>query len=128
VAEVGREVYETFFRGYTRKQWQRDPSDLHRIGLRWRRPPPGRSPAGVGVGVVPVCDVGGYLRSRAPQARSSCSRPARLTPWAVSDDSSPRNTIWRRWFSDNAALAGNLIRCPPCTGSFDTNQPPGRPG
>ncbi len=29
VAKVGRELYETFFRGYTRKQWQRDPSELH---------------------------------------------------------------------------------------------------
>jgi UDP-galactopyranose mutase len=29
VAKVGRELYEKFFRGYTRKQWQRDPSDLH---------------------------------------------------------------------------------------------------
>ena len=28
VAKVGRELYETFFRGYTRKQWQRDPSEL----------------------------------------------------------------------------------------------------
>src|SRR4051794_10483353 len=29
VAKVGRELYEKFFRGYTRKQWQRDPSELH---------------------------------------------------------------------------------------------------
>jgi UDP-galactopyranose mutase len=29
VAKVGRELYETFFRGYTRKQWARDPSELH---------------------------------------------------------------------------------------------------
>ena len=29
VAKVGRDLYETFFRGYTRKQWQRDPSELH---------------------------------------------------------------------------------------------------
>jgi len=29
VAKVGRELYEQFFRGYTRKQWQRDPSELH---------------------------------------------------------------------------------------------------
>jgi UDP-galactopyranose mutase len=29
VAKVGRELYEMFFRGYTRKQWQRDPSELH---------------------------------------------------------------------------------------------------
>ena len=29
VAKVGRELYELFFRGYTRKQWQRDPSELH---------------------------------------------------------------------------------------------------
>jgi UDP-galactopyranose mutase len=28
VARVGRELYEKFFRGYTRKQWQRDPSEL----------------------------------------------------------------------------------------------------
>src|SRR5436190_5500390 len=29
VAKVGRELYEKFFRGYTRKQWRRDPSELH---------------------------------------------------------------------------------------------------
>ena len=29
VAKVGRELYEKFFRGYTRKQWLRDPADLH---------------------------------------------------------------------------------------------------
>jgi UDP-galactopyranose mutase len=29
VAKVGRELYEKFFRGYTLKQWQRDPSELH---------------------------------------------------------------------------------------------------
>jgi UDP-galactopyranose mutase len=29
VAKVGRDLYERFFRGYTRKQWQRDPSELH---------------------------------------------------------------------------------------------------
>jgi len=39
VAKVGRELYETFFRGYTRKQWGLDPSELHaqvcaRIPLR----------------------------------------------------------------------------------------------
>lgn len=28
VSKVGRELYETFFRGYTRKQWGMDPSDL----------------------------------------------------------------------------------------------------
>ena len=28
VAKVGRELYEKFFRGYTLKQWQRDPSEL----------------------------------------------------------------------------------------------------
>ena len=28
VASVGRHLYETFFRGYTRKQWGMDPSDL----------------------------------------------------------------------------------------------------
>jgi UDP-galactopyranose mutase len=28
VARVGRELYEAFFRGYTRKQWGLDPSDL----------------------------------------------------------------------------------------------------
>jgi UDP-galactopyranose mutase len=28
VARVGRELYETFFRGYTRKQWGCDPSEL----------------------------------------------------------------------------------------------------
>jgi len=29
VAKVGRELYDLFFRGYTRKQWERDPSELH---------------------------------------------------------------------------------------------------
>jgi UDP-galactopyranose mutase len=29
VAKVGRDLYERFFRGYTRKQWQRDPAELH---------------------------------------------------------------------------------------------------
>lgn len=28
LSEVGREVYETFVRGYTAKQWRRDPKDL----------------------------------------------------------------------------------------------------
>lgn len=28
VSKVGRELYETFFRGYTRKQWGMDPSEL----------------------------------------------------------------------------------------------------
>lgn len=28
IAKVGRELYETFFRGYTRKQWGMDPSEL----------------------------------------------------------------------------------------------------
>jgi UDP-galactopyranose mutase len=28
VSKVGRELYELFFRGYTRKQWGRDPSEL----------------------------------------------------------------------------------------------------
>ena len=34
VAKVGRELYEKFFRGYTRKQWQRDPLRAQLIGLR----------------------------------------------------------------------------------------------
>jgi UDP-galactopyranose mutase len=29
VSKVGRDLYDKFFRGYTRKQWQRDPSELH---------------------------------------------------------------------------------------------------
>ena len=29
VARFGRDLYEKFFRGYTRKQWERDPSELH---------------------------------------------------------------------------------------------------
>src|SRR5205807_4027328 len=29
VAKVGRELYVRFFRGYARKQWQRDPAELH---------------------------------------------------------------------------------------------------
>jgi UDP-galactopyranose mutase len=28
ISKVGRELYETFFRGYTRKQWAMDPSEL----------------------------------------------------------------------------------------------------
>lgn len=31
VAQVGRELYEKFFRGYTRKQWGLDPSQLDRM-------------------------------------------------------------------------------------------------
>lgn len=30
ISQVGRELYETFFRGYTRKQWGHDPSELDR--------------------------------------------------------------------------------------------------
>ena len=30
VSAIGRELYETFFRGYTRKQWGLDPSELDR--------------------------------------------------------------------------------------------------
>lgn len=30
VSQVGRELYETFFRGYTRKQWGLDPAELDR--------------------------------------------------------------------------------------------------
>ena len=42
VARFGRDLYETFFRGYTRKQWARDPSELHasvcaRIPIRFDR-------------------------------------------------------------------------------------------
>ena len=42
VAQVGRELYEMFFRNYTRKQWQRDPRDLDpgvcgRIPIRTNR-------------------------------------------------------------------------------------------
>jgi UDP-galactopyranose mutase len=29
VSKVGWDLYEKFFRGYTRKQWQRDPRELH---------------------------------------------------------------------------------------------------
>ena len=29
VARFGRDLYEAFFQGYTRKQWARDPSELH---------------------------------------------------------------------------------------------------
>jgi UDP-galactopyranose mutase len=29
VAKVGRDLYEAFFRGYTRKQWNRDPAQLN---------------------------------------------------------------------------------------------------
>jgi UDP-galactopyranose mutase len=31
VSAVGRDLYETFFRGYTRKQWGLDPSELDRV-------------------------------------------------------------------------------------------------
>jgi UDP-galactopyranose mutase len=42
VSKVGRELYETFFAGYTRKQWALDPSQLHasvcgRIPVRHNR-------------------------------------------------------------------------------------------
>ncbi|GAC1326226.1 MAG: UDP-galactopyranose mutase [Thermoleophilaceae bacterium] len=42
IAKVGRELYEKFFRGYTRKQWELDPSELHasvcaRIPIRFNR-------------------------------------------------------------------------------------------
>ena len=30
ISVVGRELYETFFQGYTRKQWGMDPSELHK--------------------------------------------------------------------------------------------------
>src|SRR4029077_14543778 len=32
VSTVGRELYELFFRGYTRKQWGLDPSELDASG------------------------------------------------------------------------------------------------
>ena len=35
-AAVGRELYEKFFRGYTRKQWGLDPSRARRVGHRAR--------------------------------------------------------------------------------------------
>jgi len=31
VSKVGRDLYEKFFRDYTRKQWKRDPSELHAL-------------------------------------------------------------------------------------------------
>ena len=37
VSQVGRELYETFFRGYTRKQWGLDPSEL-KAGVAARIP------------------------------------------------------------------------------------------
>ena len=42
VARFGRDLYEAFFQGYTRKQWARDPSELHasvcaRIPIRFDR-------------------------------------------------------------------------------------------
>src|SRR3954467_2236835 len=42
VSSVGRELYEKFFRGYTRKQWGLDPSDLDaqvtaRVPVRYNR-------------------------------------------------------------------------------------------
>jgi UDP-galactopyranose mutase len=42
VAQVGRELYQKFFKGYTRKQWKRDPSELDasvcgRIPIRTNR-------------------------------------------------------------------------------------------
>ena len=33
VSRVGRELYETFFRGYTRKQWGLDPVAARRVGV-----------------------------------------------------------------------------------------------
>jgi len=42
VARFGRDLYEAFFQGYTRKQWARDPSELHasvcaRIPIRFNQ-------------------------------------------------------------------------------------------
>ncbi len=42
ISQIGRELYEKFFRGYTRKQWRRDPSELDasvcgRIPIRTNR-------------------------------------------------------------------------------------------
>jgi UDP-galactopyranose mutase len=42
VAKVGRDLYERLFRGYTRKQWSLDPSELHasvcaRLPVRFNR-------------------------------------------------------------------------------------------
>jgi len=42
LSRFGHDLYETFFRGYTRKQWARDPSELHasvcaRIPIRFDR-------------------------------------------------------------------------------------------
>ena len=42
VAKVGWDLYEKFFRGYTRKQWERDPSELNasvcaRIPIRFNQ-------------------------------------------------------------------------------------------
>ena len=34
VAKVGRDLYERLFRGYTRKQWALDPTELARLGVR----------------------------------------------------------------------------------------------
>ena len=34
VSKVGRELYELFFRGYTRKQWGIDPSRARQVGHR----------------------------------------------------------------------------------------------
>ena len=34
VSKIGRELYEKFFRGYTRKQWGLDPSELDASSLR----------------------------------------------------------------------------------------------
>lgn len=34
LSQVGREVYETFIRGYTTKQWRRDPKDLPSLIIR----------------------------------------------------------------------------------------------
>ena len=39
VSAVGRELYETFFRGYTRKQWGLDPSRARQVGDRARADP-----------------------------------------------------------------------------------------
>ena len=39
VSKVGRELYETFFQGYTRKQWGMDPSRARQVGHRARADP-----------------------------------------------------------------------------------------
>ena len=69
VAQVGRELYEKFFKNYTRKQWRRDPSELDpgvcgRIPIRTNRDDRG--------GSHQVWDAASGLAASAASVRQFC--------------------------------------------------------